>query len=60
MYVNPARLCCSLQIRQAEALEESQKAGGTATDEQKEKVSKLPLWRNEESSLEKQISQTAG
>ncbi|GAQ78542.1 Pym super family protein [Klebsormidium nitens] len=47
------------KIRQAEAIEESLKAGGAATDEQKEKVSKLPLWRNEENMLEKQISQTA-
>ena len=48
-----------LQIRQAEAIEETLKAGRPATDEQKEKVSRLPLWRNEETMLEKKISQTA-
>lgn len=49
----------SMQIRQAEALEETTKASGTITDEQKEKISKLLVWRQEEAAMEKQLQQTA-
>jgi hypothetical protein len=48
-----------MQIRQAEALEETTKTSGTITDEQKEKISKLPAWRQEEAAMEKQLRQTA-